>query len=520
MLFDVNAMDGDNEVSADVCIVGAGAAGIALAKELVGSHLRVCLLESGGFDPEPELQDLNRGSIQGRYYYDLRAGRMRAFGGTTNLWSGWSRPLDPIDFEARPFVPHSGWPITYDELLPFYQRAQEVLQLGDFAYAGHQYAEGIPDFFRSDQPAGKVSTRVWRRSPPTRFGEAYRATLVDAANVEVYLHATVIELQTDADARAVTQVLAGALNGKRLRVKARSTVLCTGGLEVPRLLLLANGVKPNGLGNDRDLVGRYFMLHPQIYVARLMIDTRRLGLLKTVVKKEGKDYLRGGLSVAEQVQRQEGLPNHAILFSTHQLKPLAGLKRKIVDGLTYDKSIESGIGRVMADVGGLTPDPAGQAEPTEDFSALNLDLRMDHLPNPDSRVMLGKQTDAFGKREILLDWKTSRADFDSVRRTVEILGETFGELGMGRLQIRKWLLAKEENWPDDSEWDFHHMGATRMSADPATGVVDAHCRVHGVDNLYVASSSVFTTAGFVNPTMTIVALALRLADHLKEKQVS
>jgi choline dehydrogenase-like flavoprotein len=516
MLVNVDSLDDGVILQTDICIVGAGAAGITLARAFEGSPFKVTLLESGGFEYDQDTQSLYKGSIKGRNYYDLDVGRLRFFGGTTNHWSGWGRPLDPVDFEARDFIPHSGWPVSYSELEPYYKKSHEVLDLKNYDYTGEEHDKEVPKFFRNTFPASKVTTRIWKRSL-VMFGTFYRDLLVDSANISLYLHANVIDLETDHAGTEVTQVSVATLKGKRFKVKAKVTILCAGGIEVPRLLLTANSVKPNGLGNDHDQLGRYFMLHPQIFVGKLLVDESQANLIRATESRPVRPNLRSGLSVAEAVQRSEGLPNHAVLFSSHHVSPVANIKRKILDTLNYNGAVEEGIKHVMGDIGGMGDRGDSAQTDVKQYVSFHLDLRLDHLPNPDSRLTLGEKTDAFGKREIVLDWRMTTQDFTSVRRTMEILGETFGELGMGRLQIQKWLLSNEEAWPEDSEWDHHYMGGTRMSNDPSKGVVDAHCRVHGVSNLYVASSSVFTTAGFSNPTMTIVALALRLADHIQEK---
>ncbi|MBK8971202.1 MAG: GMC family oxidoreductase [Hahellaceae bacterium] len=511
MLLDANSPDVGETLTADVCIVGAGAAGISIARALIGSHLKVVLLESGGLEFETESQSLNKGGIQGRYYYDLDVGRLRFFGGTTNHWSGWSRPLDEIDFEKRESIPLSGWPISHQELEPYYRAAQQVCELGDFAYTGVENQQNLPAFFHKNHPHPKTVTRVWKRSPPTRFGTVYRDELTQTTNVDVYYHANVVDLITDPATQTVTQVNVLTLSGKTLTIQAKQVVLAAGGIEVPRLLLSANGGK--GIGNSHDQVGRYFMLHPQVDVGRLMLDASSATQIHT--EPAGiKPIYRGGLSLDESVQRQKGLPNHAVLFTVERATRFDGLKRMLKQ-IKSGEDLETHIQALIGDLGGAPP----STEAGQDFVDFILHVRLDHLPNPDSRLRLSDKMDTFGVPQIEMDWKLSHQDFTSLKQTMLIIAEALGELGMGRVQLKSWLLSDEEHWPEDSEWDFHHMGATRMSADPKTGVVDADCRVHGTENLYVASSSVFSTAGFSNPTLTIVALALRLADHLKAVQV-
>jgi hypothetical protein len=194
MLRDARELDDVGMIECDLCIVGGGAAGITLARSFIGKALRVCLLESGGLEIEEEIQALYRGKNLGLPYFDLDTCRLRFFGGSTNHWAGRCRPLDELDFAPRPWVRLSGWPISRADLEPFYRQAQELCQLGAYDYTPEPWLDPGQQVLPFD-PAILLS-RVWQFSPPTAFGEVYRAELESAVNVDVLLHASVVDITT------------------------------------------------------------------------------------------------------------------------------------------------------------------------------------------------------------------------------------------------------------------------------------------------------------------------------------
>lgn len=516
MLFDARQVRDSKTIESDICIVGAGPAGITLALELANTPFSICLLESGGFDYDEEIQSLNKGDVHGRTYYELVTTRLRYFGGTTNHWEGMCRPLDAIDFEERPFMPFSGWPITLQDLEPYYPKAMKLCQLQSTSFEVSDHQEELPQFFNEHIRAGRTTTRIWNMSPPTRFGWTYRESIVKAENILLYLYTNVVEIETNDHATTATRLRIANLSGSRFWVKAKLFILAAGGIEVSRLLLASNARRPHGLGNDSDQVGRYFMLHPQARVGRIL--TTEKGKALFAQKTDDFSYwspIRYGVSVSEKLQRAEGLPNHVMFFqkgldeSPESVKALKRLLRG------EDQDIIGELRKVLSDLGAIADRLYDKFFEKDEPEMLRAELKLDHAPNPDSRIMLGTRRDALGMPQPILDWRLEIEEKRAVRRTTEILGEVLGAMEIGRLKLEKWLLSDDNIWPDDIG-SYHHMGGTRMSSSSKTGVVNSECRVHGISNLFIASSSVFPTSGFSNPTLTIVALALRLADHLKK----
>ena len=289
MIIDFRDAEDGALIEADLCIIGAGAAGITLAREFAGSRVRLCLVESGGFDYEPAVQDLYAGENVGHDYDDLDVSRLRYFGGSTNHWNGFCAPLTPIDFRRRDWVPHSGWPITKSDLEPFYRHAQPICQLGPYAYGEQVWAE--LEVRPHDFDPAEVGLCFWQHSPPTRFGETYRAELERADNIRVLLYANAVNIETDQSASMVRQVELRTLDGKTGRVRAEAYVVACGGIENARLLLLSNQVEPAGLGNRHDLVGRFFMEHPHTEPGIVVTDdSERLGEIYTQYQYEGVPF--------------------------------------------------------------------------------------------------------------------------------------------------------------------------------------------------------------------------------------
>ncbi|MEM8754885.1 MAG: GMC family oxidoreductase, partial [Pseudomonadota bacterium] len=513
-------------VDADICIVGGGAAGISMALSLAGGPLKVALFESGGIDYEEAAQALYAGPNLGMPTTELELQRLRFLGGATNHWAGNCMRLDAIDFEARPGVPHSGWPIGLKDVEPFYPRAQELTETpadGPYESAARRAEVGVAPL---DLDPEKMRSFLYAESPPTAFGYAYEDQLRAAENVAVYLHANALEVETDDRAARVERIAMGCIDGPRFSATARRYVLAAGGIETPRLLLLSNRVAPAGLGNENDLVGRYFMDHYSFRPAFRMLlpdDGASLRLYAEAHDVEG-GVVRGAVAASEALLRREELPNFAFFVFTSDGKSpgqlsAEAIRRSLGRGEAPDR-LAHHIGNLATDLDGLTNEIYATATGSRDHLIARTWLTpwivCETVPNPESRVRLVEERDeVFGQNRIGLDMRLTEADLRVNKRATEVFAAEMSRLGYGRVWSE--LLLDDATWTEPMPHGKHHCGTTRMSADPKTGVVDADCRVHGVSNLHIASSSVFPTHGFATPTLTIVALALRLADHLVEE---
>jgi choline dehydrogenase-like flavoprotein len=495
---------------ADVCVVGGGPAGISLANALAGTKLSVILLESGGHTFSEEAQDLNEGrTIDGIPPMGLGQSRLRYFGGTSNHWGGDCGPLDPIDFETRTWIPRSGWPLDQQHLAAHYEKAGRVIGL-----SRHDQA---PDLHIGEQPglfgfAGTDVVHKVRERKRTLFGQAYQEALGAAPKVRVLLNTSLIQVAWTEGSRAVSSLAIGSLAGRRATLKARAYVLACGGVENARVLLNAD------VSKRLDYVGRCFAYHPRLVSGVILLERPLfLGADYYRFRETGSAVTGVTLGLSAAAQRREHLPNHAAYLARWNLPAawrLLGEKKK-ARGMHFEAFSEDlrVLHRELRNKSGATG------------SAMHSDLMtvttwLEEVPNPESRVTLDDPVDALGVRRVQLRWSQLDQERRWLQRFNELIARAVGAAGVGRMKIAD-RLEDESIFRDRiraagfTGGGGHQMGTTRMSVSPKDGVVDADCRVHGVGNLYCAGSSVFPTASWMNPTLTLVALALRLADHLR-----
>lgn len=510
MHIDARTLPNGSVLEGDLCIVGAGAAGISIALEWIGSRRKVLLLEGGGLEYEAAMQDLYRGESVGLPYYPLQAARLHYFGGTTGHWAGFCSTLDPIDFEKREWVPHSGWPIRREELDPFYARAQPLLELGPYEYDAGNWHRRERTLVPLALDPRVMWTKMWQFSPPTRFGARYRGTVIGAPNVHLYTHANVCELEANESLRAVEGLRIRTLDGKEHRARARYYVVACCSIQNARLLLASNRQTPTGLGNAHDLVGRFFMEHIEIPSGHLALAPSHAVNTKLYAFEFGQTKARGELALSAVVQREQ-----RILNGTVSLEP--GAPDEVAQSTFQWGTPDRLTAMRERDVRGKAGPPPGlsEAPPTKSPRFFHLMTRQEQAPNPDSRVMLSAERDALGMPRAKLNWRLTELDRRSFRVFYEVMGRELGRSGVGRVQMLDWVTREDETWPSSLSGGWHHMGTTRMHENPRFGVVDANCRVHGMGNLYTAGASVYPTGGAANPTLTLVALSLRLSDRLK-----
>jgi choline dehydrogenase-like flavoprotein len=504
-------------IDADVCLIGSGPAGVAIARELSGTALRVVLLESGGDAVDDRAEALNDGVNAGDRPIGLQDGRQRAYGGAGRLWAGQCIRLEEDDFLPREWAPHSGWPIRLADLTPYYDRADAFFGVsGETAHdAATLYAP-----FRVAPLA--VDSRLLRHvasvfAPAPDVARTYRAALERAGNVRIVLGATVTRLARRDASAVVGHAEIRHADGGAGRVCALAFVLCAGGIENARLLLASE------IGNDRDLVGRFLLEHPNgragsIQPVQAAILQDRFGLL---YRRPWRFYPK--LSLAPELQRRERVLRCAVMInSDFGARGIEAARRLVRAARRGDRRT------AMADAAEMALDAprllrtvyrryVRGLSPSSRDSAIWLQTYAEQAPNPDSRVRLSDRRDAFGVPLPHVEWRFTDLDRRTAQVMVAAVAAELGRLGVARVDPASWLSEAGGPWFDGVHDAYHPSGTTRMADDPQSGVVDRHCRVHGVEGLYIAGSSVFPTVGFANPTLTIVALAMRLADRLKER---
>ncbi|NKF21967.1 FAD-dependent oxidoreductase [Solimonas marina] len=506
---------------ADVCIVGSGAAGLSLARRLLSEGRHVLLIESGGTDYAADTAALNDGRNTGFPYYELEDARLRFFGGTTAIWGGRCAELDAIDFERRDWVAWSGWPFDKSMLAPWYDAARTALGLPSPTASGNAEALGF-DRHGTELVHWQFDERA------DRFGFATNRDLIAHPNLRVLLNATVTEVLLDFDGSTVSGLRIAALDGRVGVVEGRSYVLAAGGLENPRLLLASRSRQAQGVGNTHDLVGRFFMEHPHARGGRL--QTRRLWQTLKLFQQShaGGQRQAATLRASDELQQTQHILNSSFVprvrlpadgTSPIGMRLYSTIKHRVAPTRNgrllwrTSKRVASWIKRGL--------------DPLRPWSlvqfggrGLYLSVRAEQAPNPDSRVTLGDECDALGMPKLQLNWRLSEIDKRTVRTLALAVDAGLRRRDLGHVEPAAWLDDPQLPWEIDPLigqhpiGGYHHIGTTRMAASARRGVVDADCRIHGIDNLFVAGSSVFPTSGWANPTLTIVALALRLADHL------
>ena len=498
MLVDAAQLTANSRLEADVVIVGGGVAGITLGRQLGDTGLSVLVLESGGENPEPRTQALYAGTMtlggpgnEPRPLNEyLSSSRLRCFGGSGNVWGGKCAPLDPVDFQKRDWIKHSGWPIDRAGLQPYYDRACALLELPRFGPEPESVVGPNEPLLAGRPSSLAIRPRCYTRYTglaPNGAYAAFKRSAAEHTRVTVYLHANVTAIKLDAHGQRVESLEVRELDGRRHTAVGRVYVLAAGGIENVRLLLASNDVHRDGIGNHSDWLGRAFQGHTTISQGdgtrlSLLREDSQLGLFDNQQRERPHAVI--GLSDAAQY-RYRTTNFTATLMTQRAAAPQA-------------ETCVAKLAQRVADA------PATARRSTY--------FMVEHTPNRDSRITLShEQRDELGLPRPHVDMRYGEPEFDSIAAAIGCFATELGRLEIGRV---RWEGKREQLVQYMDSPSRHHMGATRMASSPRQGVVDEQCRVHGVGNLYVAGSSVFPTSGIANPTLTLLALTFRLGDHL------
>jgi choline dehydrogenase-like flavoprotein len=497
---DARTLPEATEIEADLILIGGGLASISIAKQWAGVGRSVAILESGGQERDMEIQALYAGAgvMRGPGNPDRNIdaypiqSRARWYGGSGNVWGGKCAPLDPADFERREWLERTGWPVTRAQLNPYYDRACDLLQIPRFDRdwdnspdAARPPIEINGDFFSSP----RVFTALSGEIDSAKF-DAFRNDFVETSdNIRVYLHANVTNIALRRNGRQVDHLEVRCLNGRRHSARGRTYVLATGGIENVRLLLASGGI-----GNHSDLLGRCFQGHVTYGVYE---NAEGLNTILCVSDRQS-------MSLYVDSQRDR---THCVLATS-----LEGQRRfntgNFTTTLVSTSEAASGEDAALASLAAKLDANGSSARHHGCF------FMSEQFPHLESRLtLLPEHTDPLGMPRVFLDWVYSERDLDNLERSIAAVGDALGAEGKGRIRFP----VARENLLATLNMSRHHMGMTRMDVDPEHGVVDENSRIHGLRNLYVAGCSVFPTSGIANPTLTIIAMSLRLSDHLKRE---
>jgi len=553
MIEDARLIAPDSSHEADLCIVGGGAAAIAVALEYMKSGRQIILLPGGGPNQTAAGIDLYRGKVSPAGSHEpLEENRLRMWGGTTTVWGGRCVPFDPVDFESRPWMPDSGWPISLHEIENYISRASELSEAGQADFdARSVFPKTQAEILRTFDDEDFATWPLERWSIPTDYCKRYKPELESASNVRVLLHAHAVHLQMDPGGKTLQSVNAACTPGRVFQIKTRNTVLACGALENARLLLASRDVLPAGIGNGRDLVGRFYQSHRFGVCGYAMLKDPSKDFVYDFEKDASGVYCRRRFWLTPEAQEKHQVGNvvgfffrnvsgssehrNALVSTVLLAKMIFGGARKGPRRLFHilkdqRRELVTHLSIILKDGPGIFRQVAAIAYtryfqkrrlpmvlPPKKTNRFPLFYQTEHAPHRDSRVLLDESSlDDFGMPRLEARIKFMEIDFRTVTTFISLFKERLEKSGLGTFHLsddEKEFLAHPERQEFNS--NSHNIGTTRMSVAPASGVVDVNCRVHGVDNLYVAGSSVFPTSSHANPTLMIIALALRLADHLK-----
>jgi choline dehydrogenase-like flavoprotein len=543
MIITTADLEDPGPLQADICIIGAGAAGITLACELDGHNKKVLLLEAGGLKPDAELTDYYRGSAT-EPHPDPTQFRRVAFGGTTALWGGRCVPFDPIDFERRDYIPRSGWPISYEELARYYPRALEYCDAGAFDFtASSSLAKARPTLGGFEGRGVVLDDCIERYSLPTRFGSRYRERIERSQNVIALLNARCVRIVKSGGQDRIEAADFVDRAGRSRQVRAPIFVLATGGIEVPRLLMCSDN-QGSGLGNRYDLLGRFYSCHFESTCGRVVPNGAAVSF--DFEKTLDGVYCRRRLLLSAAAQREHRLLNtvfrlhfppysdathgSAVMSLIYLVKStLLPEYRAILQHGTADAP-HSSVGRHLQNVIGGLPQLckfsmdwvfrirlARRKLPytlvANSDGSFPLEFNCEQTPLESNRVTLTGDTDRHGLRRVHVAWRICDDDAQAAQRGFVVLRDAMNRSGTCRLEYDEPSL--EAQIRRSVPVGGHHTGTARMAGSERDGVVDASCAVFGLPNLYVCSAAVFPTSSYANPTLTIVATAVRLAAHLK-----
>ena len=526
MIIDANTLADSSQYTFDYCILGGGVAGITLANELLASGKTVCIVEGGDETFTMDSQSLYPPASKPREYEDPTYDRLRFLGGSSNHWENSTSEFNPSDFATKSWIKHSGWPIDYLDVKPFYARAAEYCGTGTDGYETKYWTEklGQTDVLLQ---SGTIRSNIVKSSvPPVHFFVKHGRPLTKASNVSIFKNANLIDLVFDEKSSRVEKIVFVNYSGVKQSVAANKFVLCLGGIENARYMLIFNEKYKNSLGNSFDNVGRYFMDHPVLRAAKLYPKDKEKFSLFTMRTEVGERLLNGFIEISAEALKAEESSNIRVPLAPASNYVISeGIESFHVLGSAWEEEalpdhFGQHIVNVLSDIDMVTEAISRKTfssklfDYSEDFGGYDLPIMIEQTPKHDNRVYLSDELDKLGMKKILIDWTLHDDDIERMWKSLDVLGKELGRLNLGRLKIMREYEHRLRS--DKLFFSHHHMGTTRMASSEKNGVVDKNLKVFNTSNLYIAGSSTFPTGSHVPPTLTLTALAIRLAEHLQE----
>jgi choline dehydrogenase-like flavoprotein len=506
----------------DVCIIGSGAAGSFLINELKESGLSVVILETGDFDPDSEINSfISKLNIHKQNH--LNYGFSQQVGGSTNLWAGRVAPFEDADFKEKKLIPDSGWPIDLKELIPFYNKASDIMGLPPYEYflearnnPDHKHVKKIINAVYFS--ALDIKKFIWS-SPPFNTRKTILKDVLENKYDDIKLHhdCHVTQLIENKDKSKIVAIEYIDQSGVAQKIAPKHTVLAAGGVENVRILLNSKEESPNGIANKEDVVGRYFSTHPKADMGVLLLN-KSVPLKDALFLDTHDNNLssRHGIGIDQETQLKDGYLNHYVQLTPmleytastlfEKVKNSSALNSQLINKSNLLRGFLPGLGLIIFEIIGRL---AGLQKKSTKFV---LRAFLDQYPNKNNRIKLSEGTDKHGFSKVEIDWELTDKDKDSILKFFNFIDQSLQDSNIGHIEYSK--LKELEHWPIIAIHS-HFMGTTRMGADPKTSVVDKNCQAHGYSNLFIAGPSIFPTYGYANPVYTIAALSLRLGQFLK-----
>lgn len=529
MVIDIDKLDNKLLINSDICIMGGGVAGITLANELKKHHTNIVIIESGDEVINPDTQNLYSGNVVNKLYPDPEYSRLRMLGGSSNHWENNTSPLDKIDFEKRDWVDNSGWPIELSDLESYYLKAGDYCGTKSDGYDTKTWASRLKQEVLGNSQ-NIIETGIAKVSiPPVRFYSSYGDDLSEAKNVRIYKNSNVVDIEYDSSKEKIEKIYFETMPGKRYTVASKVFIMCFGGLENARMLLHFNKNNADKIGNHYDNVGRYFMDHPVVRAGQLFPnDIERFSLYSGNNLKDR--IVLGYFKLSEKTLNKNKINNIRIpLVPNTEYIMSDGISSSHIlsDALSkgeFPDDFSSHITNILKDIDmiaeGISRKKFNKVlfDKSDQIYGYQLPIMLEQTPDRNNRVMLGNSQDKYGINKILIDWKLKENDKENLWKALEIVAQQFGAESLGRIRLLKERSSRI--WGDQLGFGHHHMGTTRMSSHYKNGIVDKNHLVFSTKNLFMGGSSVFPTGGHVPPTLTIVAMSIRLADIITKEHLS
>jgi choline dehydrogenase-like flavoprotein len=554
MIEDGRRLEEGVTLTADILIVGAGIAGLTLALTLArkAPQLSILVTEAGGkrCDFKEQAKYFAGGSESHPGHPPLELYRRRMLGGTSSIWGGRCIAMSRDDFLPRPDIGRAGWPIIYEDVAQHYPAALEILEAGaNEFHASEAFPNLSETYSQQGRRSGLELDQLERFSPPTDFAKRYAKELDAFPNVKILTNAACVEILTDPSGDKVEGISLRS-DDNIFTAKAHHVVIAAGGLETPRLMLWSRKSRPSGLGNQSNQLGRHYMTHYVGDLGHIRFAKDREPVSVDYSKSHDGVWCRRLLMLDEKTRRENRLLNFVIrptipaisdpahgsavlsaaYFSKRFLVPeyarrLAAMPvgpgpASKMPWLGHARNLITGLPELVRFTSTWTRQ---RILPRRKLPSLflpsktglyPLDFNVEEIADAGSRLKLGEDTDQYGMPRLSLSWRVAPNFPRKLLKIYDIFGERLRASGIGEIEVSE--LEREQVLDRCYAQGGHHMGTARMSGTSSTGVVDQNLQVWGTRGLYVLGSAVFPTCGFANPTLTIVALSLRLAETLTD----